>query len=170
LADQLTSSTLGTTTTNRTYDADGNQLTEGSRSFTYDLAGRMLSTVSGSTTTRYTYDGEGARLTRATGSTVNTRYSWDKLNPLPELALERNASNALVRRYVQGPAGPVSMTTSAGAFYFHRDQLGSVTDVTSASGAAQWRYAYEPFGAQLSATKVVTSAPANQTRFTGEWD
>ncbi len=130
----------------------------------------MATTTSGTTTTRYTYDGNDLRLTRATATTINTRYSWDVLNPVPELALERNASNALIRRYVQGPTGPLTMATSATAvFSYHRDHLGTITDLTNTSGAAQWRYAHEPFGAELSATKVVTTAPTNMVRFTGEY-
>ena len=169
-ADQLTQTVAGTTTTNFTYDTDGNQTAQGTRTFAYDLAGRMKSTTPGSTTTNYTYDGNDLRLTRATGTTVNTRYSWDVLNPLPELALERNASNALIRRYVQGPAGPISMATSATAvYYFHRDAVGSVTDVTTNAGAAQWKYEYEPFGAALTTTKVNNQAPTNQVGFTGEY-
>ena len=155
----------------RCYDADGNQTALGTTTFTYDLAGRMTSNkIGAATATNYTYDGDNLRRTRATGTTVNTKYSWDTQNPLPELALERNNSNALIRRYVQGPAGPLSMATSATAvFYYHRDALGSVTDVTNTTGAAQWKYDYEPFGAQLAATNVSGGAPTNPARFTGEY-
>lgn len=170
-ADQMTQSVAGTTTTVSTYDEDGNQKTQGSTAFTYDLANRMTSNKIGvAAATNYTYDGEGSRLTRATGATINTRYSWDTQNPLPELALERNASNALIRRYVQGAAGPLSLATSASAtFYYHRDALGSITDVTDSKGAAMWRYEYEPFGAALTTTKVNTKAPVNPVGFTGEY-
>jgi len=169
-ADQLTQTVAGSTTTSFTYDADGNQTAIGTRTFAYDLADRVKSTTFGSTTTNYTFDGNGLRVTRATGATINTRYSWDTLGELPELALERNASNALIRRYVQGPTGPLSMATSATAtFWFHRDHLGSITDLTNNTGSWQWRYDYEPFGTQLTATKVNNQAPTNLTRFAGEY-
>ena len=169
-ADQLTQTTAGSTNTTFTYDADGNQTAQGTRTFAYDLQGRMKSTTSGSTTTNYTYDGNDLRLTRATGASVNTRCSWDTLAPLPELALERTNSHALIRRYIQGPAGPISMATCASAvYYYHRDPIGSVTDMTSTTGATQWKYEYEPYGAALTTTKVNTSAPANQTGFTGAY-
>lgn len=46
-----------------------------------------------------------------------------------------------------GPAGPYGYSAgTAGWQYLHHDALGSVSDVTNATGAAQWRYAYEPFG------------------------
>lgn len=162
-----TSTVLNTTT--NTYDADGNQTANGARTFAYDLAGRMTSTTQAGISTNYTYDGDGERLTRATGTTVDTRYSWDKLNPLPELALERDVAGNLIRRYTQGPTGPISMTTNAGdVYYHHRDGLGSITDLTNSAGAAQIKTEYEPFGTTLTTTKINPAAPANPVGFTGE--
>ena len=75
-----------------------------------------------------------------------------------------------MRRYLGGPLGALVRRRPARAtFYYHSDPLGSVTDVTDAGGAAQWRYAYEPFGAERSATNVSGSAPANRLRFTGQY-
>ena len=86
---------------------------------------------------------------------------------LPLLALERNGSNALLRRYSYG-RDLVSMTTGAGAFYYHRNALGSIANLTSSTGATQWTYSYEPFGAKRTELKNNTSAPTNLMRFTGE--
>lgn len=62
------------------------------------------------------------------------------------------------------------MATSATAiYYYHRDAVGSITDVTDTAGAAQWKYEYESFGAALTTTKVNNKAPVNQTGFTGEY-
>jgi RHS repeat-associated protein len=44
-----------------------------------------------------------------------------------------------------------------------------VTDVTDASGTAQWRYAYEAYGAPLSTTNVSGTAPENRLRFTSQY-
>jgi RHS repeat-associated protein len=90
-------------------------------------------------------------------------------NPLPELALERNGSNALLRRYLYG-SDLHSMETSATArFYYHQDGLGSVTNMTNSSGAKQWTYVWEPFGTKRTETKNAGSAPANMMRFAGEY-
>ncbi len=169
-ADQLTQTQSGAVVTPYTYDADGNQTGEGTVTSIYDLAGRLTTVTSGATTTSYAYDGDGRRLTRATNATVDTRYAWDTQNPLPELALERTDTNTPVRRYTHGLGGdPLALTTPAGTFYYHRDPIGSVTDVTDNAGTAQWRYAYEPYGEPLATTQIVSSAPDNQTRFTGEY-
>src|SRR5205085_7241295 len=116
--------------------------------FSYDLVDRLTSTTSGSTTTTYTYDGDGNRLQASTGSQASkkTNYLWDTSFNLPQLALERDGNNALLRRYVYG-ANRISMTTGGAAYYYHYDNLGSVANVTSSTGASQGTEVYEPFGA-----------------------
>jgi RHS repeat-associated protein len=117
----------------------------------------------------YTYDGDDRRAS-ATGAT-DLRYVWDSLasSTIPELALERTSTGGLVRRYVNGLAGALSMTNASGTFYFHRDPLGSVSDVSNASGTPQWKYDYEAYGAQRSATNVSGNAPENRLRFDGQY-
>jgi RHS repeat-associated protein len=58
--------------------------------------------------------------------------------------------------------------TGGGTFYYHYDNLGSVANVTSASGASQWTQAYEPFGAVRTETQDDASAPENPMKFAGE--
>jgi RHS repeat-associated protein len=170
-ADQLTSTTKGGTSTNYSYDANGNLTAAGSRSFSYDLGNRLISTTNAGTTTTYTYDGDNRRVSASTSGGTDLRYIWDPLaeSGLPEVALERNPNGDLVRRYMHGPLGPLSLTNSSATFNYHRDPLGSITDVTNASGTAQWRYTYEAYGAQRSATDVSGSAPENRLRFTGQY-
>jgi RHS repeat-associated protein len=61
------------------------------------------------------------------------------------------------------------LTNTSATFYYHHDPLKSVTDVTNASGSAQWRYEYEAYGAQRSATDVSGTAPENRARFNGQY-
>jgi RHS repeat-associated protein len=165
VADQLTQrSGLGGTVA-YSYDPNGNQTAAGARQFAYDLANRVRSTTSGTTTTTYAYDGDGNRLETRVG-TQATRYLWDVNGALPELALERDGTGALLRRYTFG-GGLRSLTTSAGTYTYHRDFLGSVVGLTSSSGARQWTYSYEPFGSARSTQQQTPAAPANVARFTG---
>jgi hypothetical protein len=46
------------------------------------------------------------------------------------------------------PTGPFAMTNGSGTFYYHADPLRTVTDVTDASGAAQWKYEYDAYGVE----------------------
>jgi RHS repeat-associated protein len=169
-ADQLTSSLKSGVTTTYSYDGNGNQTAAGARTFTYDLADRLVSTASGGTTTSYAYDGDGRRVSSSTGG-ADLRYVWDPLAPsgIPELALERDSSGTLVRRYLTGPRGALNYTTSSATYWYHRGPLDTVTDVTNASGTAQWRYQYDAYGGSRSAVDVSGSAPENRFRFNGQY-
>jgi RHS repeat-associated protein len=163
-ADQLTARSA----TTYTYDANGNQASAGARTFAYDLADRLASTTNGGVTTTYGYDGDDRRVaSTVSGGGADLRLVWDPLPPsgIPELALERTPAGALVRRYFDGPLGAVSMTNASATFYYHADPLNTVTDMTNASGAAQWRYTYEGYGAPRTTTNVSGSAPESRLRF-----
>jgi RHS repeat-associated protein len=159
----------GSTTTAYGYDSNGNQTSAGAVSSTFDLANRTSSIESGTTTTSFSYDGLGKRLTQATNGTIDTRFTWDPNNGLPQLATETTAAGGLIRRYVNGLDGPLSVTHSGGASYYHRDAYGSIADVTSSTGGSQWQYAYEPFGATRVTTKADPAAPANPMQYTGQY-
>ena len=170
-ADQLTSTTKGGVTTNYTYDANGNETGDGSHTFTYDLVNHLASATTGGTTTSYSYDGDGRRVSSSTSGGADKRFSWDPLasSGISELALERDSSGSLLRRYVDGPLGAVSLTNSSASYEYLHDPLGNVTDVGGASGSAEWRYSYEPYGTALSTTNVSGTAPTNPLRFEGQY-
>lgn len=153
-------------TTNYIYDHNGNETQAGSRAFSYDLANRLTSATNGSGTTTYTYDGNGNRLSAATGGTT-TSYLWDTNNDLPQLALERDGGGTVLRSYLYG-VRRISMTSGGNPYYYLYDALGSVANLTSSTGATEWTYSYEPFGAIRTQTKNDPNAPANLMQFTGE--
>jgi RHS repeat-associated protein len=171
-ADQLTSATKSGQTTNYTYDTNGNQASAGTRTFTYNLADQLASTTNAGTTTTYGYDGDGRRVASTIGGGgADLRAVWDPLaeTNVPELALERTPSGSLIRRYVAGPLGALSMTNSSATYWYHQDPLATVTDVTDGTGTAQWKYEYEAYGAERSATNVSGSAPENRLRFNSQY-
>lgn len=167
-SNRLTSSTIGGVTTTYAHDADGNQTQAGATDMAYDLADRMTSIDDGTSATSFLYDGAGHRL-RATTSSAQVRYLWDPQNANAELVLERDASNALIRRHTHGIGGaPLAMSDGSATYYLLPDLMGSTADLINSSGAAQARYAYEPFGLATE-TQLVGGAPANPVRFTGEY-
>jgi RHS repeat-associated protein len=170
-ADQLTQTNDGTNTVSYGYDANGNLSSRASDSFSSNLADELVSATVGGTSTSYGYDGDGRRLSSTISGGGDLRFSWDPKadSGVPELALERDSSGNLVRRYLGGPLGAVSLTNGSGTFYYQHDPLGNVSDVTDASGAAQWSYSYEGYGGQRSAVNVSGTAPANPLRFEGEY-
>ncbi len=164
-ADELTSDG----TISYSYDANGNQTAAGPTNYTYDLENRLASVNSGSTTTTYSYDGVGNRLQAATGTGASqiTNYLWDTNRTLPQIALERDGNNTVSRRYEYG-ANRISMTSGGNTYYYHYDTLGSVVNVTSSTGATDWTYSYEPFGATRTATQSDPNATTNEMQFAGE--
>ncbi len=64
-----------------TYDKNGNQLTFGTLTNTFDYANKLTKTVNGSITTRYDYDHTGSRTTKTTAGVPTfyptSRYTAD---------------------------------------------------------------------------------------------
>jgi RHS repeat-associated protein len=171
-ADQLQSTTKGAQTTSYGYNTNGDQTSADARTFSYDLADRLTSTTASGTTSSYAYDGDGRRIKSTTSNGgADLRFNWDPQasDGIAQLAHERTATGSLVRRYLNGPLGPVSASDGTANSYYHHDPLGSVTDITDGNGAAQWRYDYEPYGTQRSATNVSGTAAANKLGFDGQY-
>jgi RHS repeat-associated protein len=165
-ADELTqTSGLGGTVTYG-YDQRGNQTSAGATTYTYNLARQLTSATVGGVTTSYGYDGDGNRLTATTGATT-TGYLWDTNNPLPQLALERSGSTSL-RDYLYG-LDSIALLEGGNTFHYHHDRLGSITALTSSSGATEWTYTYEPFGNPKTTTKVDPNAPINPLGYVGQY-
>ncbi len=92
----------------------------------------------------------------------------DRAFGLPQVALERDGANKLVRRYAYGLDLLSQTTPTKGPYWYHHDGLGSVTDVTSGSGTSLWWMTYQPFG-QPRANASTSQSPVNLFRFTGEY-
>ena len=131
-----------------THDADGNLLSDGTRSFTWDAESRLTGITHGDgSTSAFAYDGLGRRVRiterDAVGGVVSDRrYVWDGL----AIAEERDAAtNAVLKRHF--PQGEQRVGGSdAGNFYYTRDHLRSVREVVDASGTVRARYDYSPWG------------------------
>ena len=89
-----------------------------------------------------------------------TKYVYDG----DQIIEERNSSNQLVASYVYGVGidETLTMTRNSQTYYYFYDGLGSVTDITDASGAVVESYQYDPYG-----TPSVTSTIGNPFLFTG---
>lgn len=169
-SDRLTSVTApGPVLTNYTFDSNGNQTAAGSTTFTYDLADRLKTATLGATTETYAYAGDGVRLSASTGALASqtTKFLWDRNFGLPQIAIERNGSDALLRYYRFG-LDLLRQTAGSTTYYYHHDGLGSVGDVTSSAGASLTWGEYYPYGIRRQAG-TGTGAPATQPfGFTGE--
>jgi RHS repeat-associated protein len=136
----------GTANTALTYDANGNTLTdENGNHYQWDALNRLAKITYPSTAyTTFAYDGLSRRIQiaeyDATGShalTSTKNYLWIG----SEMAEERDASNTVTKRFF--PQGEQQGGTS---YYYTRDHLGSVREMTNSSGAIVARYDYDPYG------------------------
>ncbi|WP_369366114.1 RHS repeat-associated core domain-containing protein [Streptomyces sp. CG4] len=89
---------------------------------------------------------------------------------LPQAAADYTGSGALTAAYQYSPLEQIqSRTLPSGAAYFqHHDQLGSVTDLTDATGNLQSSWPYTAYG-QSTQTNTATSPPANPFTYTGQY-
>jgi RHS repeat-associated protein len=84
------------------------------------------------------------------------RFVWDGL----EIAEERDGSNALTKRFHEQ-----GVMVGSDEFYYTRDHLGSIRELTSDTGAIEARYDYDPYG---RVAKAMGSGDAD-FRFTGHY-
>jgi RHS repeat-associated protein len=103
-------------------------------------------------TSTYRYDGLGRRIEKV-GNGQTRRYVYDG----EDILLEYDGANVLLARYTHGPGidEPVAMTRGGSTFFYHQDGLGTVTDLTDATGSTARAYAYDAYGNQLETTGTV---------------
>ena len=169
-ADRLTSMTPpGGSAVPYTYDANGNELTAGSATYTYDFAGRMHSATVGTTTATYAWSGDGIRLSSSTEPGVaTTNFLVDRAFGLPQVALERDGTGTIVTRSAYGLSRLALTAPSFGTLFEHPDPLGSVTDLTSASGASLAWSDFAPFGA-IRTSGSAAGSPTDPFGFAGQY-
>ncbi|MBA3688501.1 MAG: RHS repeat-associated core domain-containing protein [Chloroflexi bacterium] len=170
VADRLTSVTPpGQSAISYAFDANGNQTSAGATTYTYDLADLLKTATVGAVTETYAYAGDGTRLSGSTGggASQTTKFLWDRTFGLPQLAIERDGSDALLRSYSYG-LDLLRQTAGSTAYYYHADALGSVTDITSSSGSSLTWGEHYPFGLVRQAGSGAGAPTGQPFNFAGE--
>jgi RHS repeat-associated protein len=127
------------------YDANGNLLSDGARTYTWDAADRLLSigyAANPAWSTAFRYDGLGRRIAVVTtndSGTTETRYLWCG----DSICQSRDGTDTVTRRYY--PEGELIPGAGVPMFYA-QDQQGSVRDVLAADGSTAASYDYDPYG------------------------
>jgi YD repeat-containing protein len=115
---KIASVTVGGTTTNYSYDANGNLSNDGLNTYNYDAENRLVS-VGGGAVAQYSYDVGGRRVSKASGGST-THYVWNGAKVLEEH--DGSSGNNLVSYIAMG--GAVIAKVSASAIrYFLRDRM-----------------------------------------------
>jgi len=153
------------------YDAAGNRLTEAAggtaASSSYNALNQLSATANSTISFRTNEWDAQNRLTAVNQGNLRTEFAYDGLSRLAYIRQLQNGSQVSFRRFVwcnkhiceerdmSGtnitkrfyPQGVVLETgTKAGAYYYTRDHLGSIRELTDATGNVRARYSYDPFG------------------------
>jgi RHS repeat-associated protein len=151
-----------------TYDANGNTLTTGGKTFAYDAENHLLTMSNGSTSATMIYDAFGNRVAKtvstASGTTTTQYLVEDDVNPTgyPQVVEELTGpigAGAVTRQYTYGlqriseNLSPVvtGNSTWTPSFYGY-DGFGTVRQLTNSSGIVTDTYEYDAFGNILSQT------------------
>jgi RHS repeat-associated protein len=132
---------------NYTHDNEGQTTTRSDTptvtNFTWDARGRLTrASLSNGQNVDYAYDALGRRISRAAGGTT-TSFLYDRNDVL----LDRDASGPTVD-YLNGIGidDKLRQSSSAGSYYFLKDQVGSTTALTNDGGSIVAQTQYEAFG------------------------
>jgi len=152
------------------YDLNGNTQTmvnsSGTTTYSWDYENRLVSAAlpNSGGTVYFKYDPFGRRIYKSSPSSASI-YAYDGDN----IAEETNSTGTAVARYAQGLNidEPLAMLRSGATSYYQADGLGSLTSLSTTSGAMANTYTYDSFGNLTASTGSVT----NSFRYTGrEWD
>jgi RHS repeat-associated protein len=138
-----------------TYDANGNTLTSGGKTFAYDFENRLKSVTAGSVTVTIQYDADGNRVAKTVNG-VTTRYLVDDLNPTGYAQVVEEVTNgAVTRQYTYG-LQRISQTQQIAnawtpAFYGY-DGGGTVRLLTDNTGTVTDTYDYDAWGNTVNTT------------------
>ncbi len=129
-----------------TYDSQGNEITDGTKTLGYGFDNQLKTYTSGSTTTNYVYDALGNRIEKNTGVTPTIQYvnSGDE-----QVLVTKNVPSTTYNYNVYG-ADLISQgdTASTARQYYVTDGMGNVKYLTNSSGATLNTYTYDPYGNQ----------------------
>ena len=144
------------------YDANGNLTSDGTRTFEWDPLNRLTAATTGTHRSEFTYNGLSQRVKiveKDNGAVTSAKqFVWIPRDAQP--SEERDASNNVTKRYY-----PQGVQVGSTNYYYTRDHLSSVREMTDSSGTVQARYDYDPYGRR---TKLSGSMDAD-FGFTGHY-
>ncbi len=144
-ANQLATGQLGSASAvHYAYDADGNLLSNGVNTYTYNSADQLTGFNGQGVHASFAYDGLGDRLQQTIGG-VPTNYVVDINNSLPQVLQDGTDS------YIYG-VGNLAQINGSTTDYFLTDALGSTRQLVNADDQLTLAENYDPFGNTIGST------------------
>jgi RHS repeat-associated protein len=125
----------------------------GEKTFEWDAANRLRAINYGGQRSEFTYDGLSRRvkIVEKTGSTVTSTKQLVWVGNT--IAQERNAGNVITRSYfAEGEERGSPGARGTQQYYYSRDHLGSIREMTNSTGGVEARYDYDPYGRRTKIT------------------
>jgi RHS repeat-associated protein len=164
----VSSTTNQVTTTGFSYDAAGNMTSEPAPNgftYAYDAENHLIQAAGTATGTwNYVYDGRGLRVEKSNASGGTLYWRSVSGSTIAETDLTGSTTNASYKEYMFFDGQRIaSRDASSNVYYFYRDQIGSTTAITTASGTACYQATFTPYGQEM-ATQTTC---ASNYKFTG---
>jgi RHS repeat-associated protein len=145
-----------------TYDANGNTLSTGGKSFTYDAENHLTGMSVSGTTVSILYDAFGNRVAKTVNGVTNKYLVEDGVNPTgyPQV-LDELAGSSVTRTYTYGLQRISEDQLISNAWtpiFYSYDGGGNVRQLTNSAGAVTDTYEYDAFGNDIN---HVGSTPNN---------
>jgi RHS repeat-associated protein len=143
--------------TSGTYDANGSLTVLSGNSYKWDGANRVVrfANSANNTGSSFTYDGLGRLVrvvdTHAGAITADHSYTW--CGSVRCLAHDNTQSGSPVSTQYFDQGAIIGGT----AYYYVKDQLGSVTQLVSSTGTVASQYSYDPYGNQTTVSGTLVS-------------
>lgn len=146
--------------TNYGYENNGNLTNDGTNTYTYDEENRLTTVNNSLHTAQYAYDAFNRRVSKTVDG-ITTYFIQDGDREIEE----RDSSGVLLADYTFGDSIDEVLTMNRGVntYYHYYDGLGSVTELTDASGTLVENYTYDPYGL----SSITLSTVGNPFQFTG---
>ena len=137
---------IAPTPANPTYDRNGNMTSDGTNSYLWDAENRLVEIdyPGSGNNSQFTYDGLGhwVKIVETNGGTVTgTKIMCWGSSEIKPLEI-RDASNNVVSQFFDN-----GQTIGGGNYFYTKDHLGSIREMTDSSGTVQAQYGYAPYGA-----------------------
>src|SRR6266568_5895809 len=116
------------------YDPNGNLTSDGTRMFEWDPLNRLTAVTSGTHRSEFTYNGlsQRVKIVEKENSAVTSTKQFVWCPGAAQPSEERDGSNNVTKRFY--PQGEQIGSTN---YYYTRDHLGSIRELTDGSGAVQ---------------------------------
>jgi RHS repeat-associated protein len=125
-----------------TFDLNGNMTSDGTNTYQWDAENRLIQINPGSgNNTQFTYGGLShvvEIVETVSGTLTSTKqFVWC----IDRMCEARNASGTVTAQYFSR-----GQNTSGTNYFYTKDQLASIREMTDSSGNIQAQYVYDPFG------------------------